>query len=64
MRHAVPGAGGVGAFLGAALARAGRDVLLLTREESLARYGVPWVTTKATHLTTQALVDGIRAGEA
>jgi 2-dehydropantoate 2-reductase len=38
-RHAVLGAGGVGAFLGAALARAGRDVLLLMREESLARYG-------------------------
>jgi 2-dehydropantoate 2-reductase len=38
MRHAVLGAGGVGAFLGAALARAGRDVLLLMREESLARY--------------------------
>jgi 2-dehydropantoate 2-reductase len=39
MRHAVLGAGGVGAFLGAALARAGRDVLLLMREESLTRYG-------------------------
>jgi 2-dehydropantoate 2-reductase len=39
MRHAVLGAGGVGAFLGAALARAGRDVLLLMRDESLARYG-------------------------
>ncbi len=39
MRHAVLGAGGVGAFLGAALARAGRDVLLLMREKSLARYG-------------------------
>ena len=38
MRHAVLGAGGVGNFLGAALARAGRDVLLLMREESLARY--------------------------
>jgi 2-dehydropantoate 2-reductase len=38
MRHAVLGAGGVGAFLGAALARAGRDVLLLMREESLAGY--------------------------
>lgn len=38
MRHAVLGAGGVGAFLGAALARVGRDVLLLRREESLARY--------------------------
>jgi 2-dehydropantoate 2-reductase len=38
LRHAVLGAGGVGAFLSAALARAGRDVLLLMREESLARY--------------------------
>lgn len=38
MGHAVLGAGGVGAFLGAALARAGRDVLLLMREEALARY--------------------------
>lgn len=38
MRHAVLGAGGVGAFLGAALTRAGRDVLLLMREESLYRY--------------------------
>jgi 2-dehydropantoate 2-reductase len=39
VRHAVLGAGGVGAFVGAALARTGRDVLLLMREESLARYG-------------------------
>jgi 2-dehydropantoate 2-reductase len=39
MRHAVLGAGGVGGFVGAALARAGREVLLLMREESLARYG-------------------------
>lgn len=39
MRHAVLGVGGVGTFLGAALARAGRDVVLLMREESLARYG-------------------------
>ena len=38
MIHAVLGAGGVGAFLGAALARAGREVLLLMREESLAAY--------------------------
>jgi 2-dehydropantoate 2-reductase len=38
MRHAVLGAGGVGTFLGAALVRAGREVLLLMREESLARY--------------------------
>ena len=33
------GAGGVGTFLGAALARAGRDVLLVMREQSLAGYG-------------------------
>ena len=39
MRHAVLGAGGVGTFVGAALARTGRDVVLLMREESLARYG-------------------------
>jgi len=38
IRHAVLGAGGVGAFLGAALARARRAVLLLMREESLPRY--------------------------
>jgi 2-dehydropantoate 2-reductase len=38
MRHAVLGAGGVGAFLAAALARARRDVLLLMRDESLAGY--------------------------
>jgi 2-dehydropantoate 2-reductase len=38
LRHAVLGAGGVGVFLGAALARAGRDVLLLMREPSLTRY--------------------------
>jgi 2-dehydropantoate 2-reductase len=38
-RHAVLGAGGVGGFLGAALGRAGREVLLLMREESLAQYG-------------------------
>jgi 2-dehydropantoate 2-reductase len=34
----VLGAGGVGAFLGASLARAGRDVLLIMREQSLAGY--------------------------
>jgi 2-dehydropantoate 2-reductase len=38
MRHAVLGAGGVGTFLGASLARAGREVLVLMREQSLARY--------------------------
>ena len=38
MRHAVLGAGGVGAFLGAALARARRDVVLVMREQSLASY--------------------------
>jgi 2-dehydropantoate 2-reductase len=38
MHHAVLGAGGVGGFLAGALARAGRDVVLLLRPESLARY--------------------------
>jgi 2-dehydropantoate 2-reductase len=38
MRHGVLGAGGVGAFVGAALARVGRDVVLLMREVALARY--------------------------
>lgn len=33
------GAGGVGAFLGASLARSGREVLLVMRDESLVRYG-------------------------
>ncbi len=35
-RHAVLGAGGVGLLVGGSLARAGRDVLRLVREESLA----------------------------
>ncbi|HET7855842.1 MAG TPA: 2-dehydropantoate 2-reductase [Gaiellaceae bacterium] len=39
MRHAVLGAGGVGAFVGACLTRAGREVLLVMREGSLERYG-------------------------
>jgi 2-dehydropantoate 2-reductase len=34
----VLGAGGVGVFLGAALARTGREMLLLMREQSVARY--------------------------
>src|SRR5918995_7135961 len=38
MRHGVLGAGGVGGFLGGALARAGRDVVLLMRPEALAEY--------------------------
>lgn len=38
MRHGVLGAGGVGGFLAGALARAGREVVLLLRQESLARY--------------------------
>ena len=37
MRHAVLGAGGVGGLLAAALARAGGDVVLLMRRESLSR---------------------------
>jgi 2-dehydropantoate 2-reductase len=38
MRHGVLGAGGVGGFLAGALARAGREVVLLLRAEALARY--------------------------
>lgn len=38
MRHGVLGAGGVGGFLGGALARAGRDVVLLMRPQGLAEY--------------------------
>ena len=38
MQHGVLGAGGVGGFLAGALARAGREVVLLLRPESLARY--------------------------
>src|SRR5215207_914423 len=38
MRHGVLGAGGVGGFLGGALARAGREVVLLMRPEALAEY--------------------------
>jgi 2-dehydropantoate 2-reductase len=38
VRHAVLGAGGVGGFIGGALARAGADVLLLVRPETLARH--------------------------
>jgi 2-dehydropantoate 2-reductase len=38
LRHGVLGAGGVGGFFGAALARAGREVVLVLRPESHARY--------------------------
>ena len=38
MRHAVLGAGGIGGLVGAALARAGAEVILLMRPDSLARY--------------------------
>ena len=38
MRHAILGAGGVGGLLGGALARAGRDVLLVLRPETLVRH--------------------------
>jgi 2-dehydropantoate 2-reductase len=38
MRHSVLGVGGVGGFLGGALARAGRDVVLLMRPETLGAY--------------------------
>ncbi|MEU8572259.1 ketopantoate reductase family protein [Streptomyces asoensis] len=39
MRHAILGAGGVGLALGAALARAGHEVVLVMRESSRSRYG-------------------------
>jgi 2-dehydropantoate 2-reductase len=38
VRHAILGAGGVGGLVGGALARAGRDVVLLLRPETLARH--------------------------
>jgi 2-dehydropantoate 2-reductase len=38
VRHAILGAGGVGGLIGGALARAGRDVVLLLRPETLARH--------------------------
>ncbi|MEV5903986.1 2-dehydropantoate 2-reductase [Streptomyces sp. NPDC052127] len=38
MRHAILGAGGVGLALGAALARAGHEVVLVMRESSRVRY--------------------------
>src|SRR5262245_62375960 len=38
VRHAILGAGGVGGLVGGALARAGRDVVLLLRVEKLARH--------------------------
>jgi len=38
LRHAVLGAGGVGGLIAAALARAGADVVLVLRPETLARY--------------------------
>lgn len=38
MRHGVLGVGGVGGFLGGALARAGLDLVLLMRKETLAAY--------------------------
>ena len=39
MRHAILGVGGVGGLIGGALARAGADVLLIMRPETLAGYG-------------------------
>jgi 2-dehydropantoate 2-reductase len=38
VRHAILGAGGIGGLLGGALARAGRDVVLLLRPETLVRH--------------------------
>ena len=40
MRHGILGVGGVGGFLGGALARAGCEVVLLMRAETLAAYQV------------------------
>jgi 2-dehydropantoate 2-reductase len=39
MRHAVLGGGGIGGLIAAALARAGRDVVLLLRQETVTTYG-------------------------
>lgn len=39
MRHAILGVGGIGGLIGGALARAGADVLLIMRPETLAGYG-------------------------
>ena len=39
MRHAVLGGGGIGGLIAAALARAGRDVVLLLRQETVSTYG-------------------------
>jgi 2-dehydropantoate 2-reductase len=38
MRHAILGAGGVGGFIGGALARAGQEVVLLLRPEAVAKH--------------------------
>ena len=38
LRHAVLGPGGIGALVAAALARAGREVVLLVRPQSLRSY--------------------------
>lgn len=38
MRHAILGAGGIGGLVGALLARTGKEVVLLMRPETLARY--------------------------
>ena len=39
MRHAILGVGGIGGLIGGALARAGADVVLIMRPETLAEYG-------------------------
>ena len=38
MRHAILGVGGIGGLIGGALARAGADVVLIMRAETLAGY--------------------------
>ena len=47
MRHAVLGAGGVGALLAAALSRSGVDVVVLMRESTLSRYPGRFVVESA-----------------
>ena len=39
MHHAILGVGGVGGLIGGALARAGADVVLIMRPQTLADYG-------------------------
>ena len=78
MRHGILGVGGVGGFLGGALSRAERDVVVLMRPETLAAFDVEvpavsllnreidvlWVTPKATQLEAALeLVPADRVGD-